>query len=92
MIQIPSQTAKPICSKREKKRSYSPEEMEEMKRCKQSPVYFYNKYFRKEGQKEMTEEEYSNHVTMIEHMRSMPLKLRSQYKDGPVFPSECFKK
>lgn len=32
---------------------------EEMKRC-ENPVYFYNKYVRKEGEKMMTEKEYND--------------------------------
>ena len=38
----------------------------ELQKCKDSFVYFYNKYVRKEGQKELTEAEYQ---------RNMPLKL-----------------
>lgn len=36
----------------------SPEDKEELQKCKDSPLYFYNKYWRREGQREITESEY----------------------------------
>lgn len=67
-------------------------DQEELQRCKDSPVYFYNKYVRKEGQKELTEAEYNDFVKQVEYQRNMPLKLRKHYKDRPLFPSECYEK
>lgn len=67
-------------------------DQEELQKCKDSPVYFYNKYVRKEGQKELTEAEYNDFVKQVEYQRNMPLKLRKHYKDRPMLPSECFEK
>jgi hypothetical protein len=65
---------------------------EELQKCKDSPVYFYNKYVRKEGQKELTEAEYNDFFKQVEYQRNMPLKLRKHYKDRPLLPSECYEK
>ena len=67
-------------------------DQEELQKCKDSPVYFYNNYVRKEGQKELTEAEYNDFVKQVEYQRNMPLKLRKHYKDRPMLPSECFEK
>ena len=67
-------------------------DQEELQKCKDSPVYFYNKYVRKAGQKELTEAEYNDFVKQAEYQRNMPLKLRNHYKDRPLLPSECYKK
>ena len=64
----------------------------ELQKCKDSPVYFYNKYVRKEGQKELTEAEYNDFVKQVKYQRNMPLKLRQYYKDRPLLPSECYEK
>ena len=64
----------------------------ELQKCKDSPVYFYNKYVRKEGQKELTEAEYENFVKQVEYQRNMPLKLRSIYKSRPLIPDQCYEK
>lgn len=44
----------------------------EFEKCKNSPVYFYNNYIRKEGQKEYTEQEYSDMEKMsrIAHIKA----------------------
>lgn len=65
---------------------------EELQKCKDSPVYFYNKYVRKDGQKELTEAEYNDFVKQVEYQRNMPLKLQKHYKERPLLPSECYKK
>lgn len=67
-------------------------DQEELQKCKNSPVYFYNKYVRKEGQKELTEAEYEDFVKQLEYKRYMPLKLRNHYKDRPLTPSQRYKK
>jgi vancomycin resistance protein YoaR len=67
-------------------------DQEELQKCKDSPVYFYNKYVRKEGQKELTESEYEDFIKQVEYQRNMPLKLRKHYKDKPLLPSECYEK
>src|SRR5690606_28162906 len=67
-------------------------DQKELQKCKDSPVYFYNKYVRKEGQKELTKAEYDDFVKQVEYQRNMPLKLRKHYKDQPLLPSECFAK
>jgi hypothetical protein len=67
-------------------------DQEELQKCKDSPVYFYNKYVRKEGQKELTQAEYEDFVKQVEYQRNMPLKLRSHYKDRPLTPDQCYEK
>lgn len=67
---------------------------EELDKCKASPVYFYNKYVRKEGMNEVTEEEYADIVRDAELIRNgLPAswKLRNRYKQ-PLTPNDCFKK
>ena len=59
-------------------------DQDEFQKCKDSPVYFYNKYIRKEGQKELTKAEYEAFVKQAEYQRNMPLKLRRHYKDRPL--------
>jgi hypothetical protein len=67
-------------------------DQEELQKCKDSLVYFYNKFFRKEGQNELTETEYNDFVKQVEYQRNMLLKLRKHYKDRPLFLSECYEK
>jgi hypothetical protein len=67
-------------------------DQEELQKCKDSLVYFYNNYVRKEGQKELTEAEYKNFVKEIEYKRNMPLKLRKHYNDRPLAPDQCYEK
>lgn len=55
-------------------------DQEELQKCKDSFVYFYNKYLKKEGQKELTEAEYNDFVKQVEYQRNMPLKLRRKKK------------
>ena len=64
----------------------------ELQKCKDEPVYFYNKYVRKDGMKELTEKEYTDFVKQVEYQKNMPLKLRSHYKDRPLLPSDCYDK
>jgi len=64
----------------------------ELQKCKDSPVYFYNKYVRKESQKELTEVEYDDFVKKMEYQRNIPLKLRSYYKDIQLTPDQCYEK
>jgi hypothetical protein len=63
---------------------------EELQKCKDSPVYFYNAYVRKEDQKELTEAEYEDFVKQVEYQRNMSLKLRSHYKDRPLTSDKCY--
>lgn len=62
-----------IRPKRNPKLSISLQELqhdkEEIERCVQSPVYFYNRYVRKEGQKVLTEEEYRQYVLKSGELR-----------------------
>ena len=64
----------------------------ELQKCKDSPVYFYNKYVRKETQRELTEAEYAELIKQSEYQRNMPLKLRRRYKDRPLTPEQMFEK
>mgnify|MGYP001580442263 CR=1 FL=1 len=43
---------------------------EELDKCTASPVYFYNKYVRKEGMREVTEEEYLGIQRDVELIRN----------------------
>lgn len=70
----------------------SQSEQDELQKCKDSPVYFYNKYVRKKGQKELTEAEYKDFIKQVEYQQNMPLKLRNHYKDRPLTPDECYEK
>lgn len=65
---------------------------DELQKCKDSPVYFYNNYIRKEGQKELTQLEYDNFIKQIEYQRNTPFKLRKHYKYYPLLPGDCFEK
>lgn len=67
-------------------------DQEEIQKCKDSSIYFYNKYVRKEGQKELTEAEYNDFVKQVEYQRNMPSKLRKHYKNRTLLPSECYEK
>lgn len=67
-------------------------DQEEFQKCKDSPVYYYNKYVRKEGQKELTETEYEDCVKQVWDQRNMSLKLRSQYKDRLLTLDQCYEK
>lgn len=67
-------------------------DQEELQKCKDSPVYFYNKYVRKKDEKKLTEAEYADFVKQVEYQRNIPLKLRKHYKDRPLLPSECYEK
>jgi hypothetical protein len=64
----------------------------ELQRCIDSPVYLYNKYIKKEGQREITEAEYNDFVTQVKYRRNMSLKLRSHYKDITSTLIQCYRK
>jgi hypothetical protein len=70
----------------------SSSDQEEIQKCKDSPVYFYNRYVRKEGQKEFTEGEFLDFVKQVEYERNLPFKLRKNYKNYPLLSSECYEK
>ena len=65
-------------------------EKEEFQKCKDSPVYFYNKYVRKEGKIELSEEQFNNFIreqTIIRntlnvpnHLRFYPVELANTFK------------
>ena len=63
----------------------------EFQKCKDSPVYFYNKYVREEGQKELTETEYKEFTKQVEFQRNMSLKLRRFYQVRPSTIDQCYK-
>lgn len=67
---------------------------EEMRKCEKSPVYFYNKYMRRKGERKLSEKEYaSRQKQAIEMMNGAPLlKLRSHYKDRPLLPKDCYER
>ncbi len=67
-------------------------DQKELQKCKDSPIYFYNKYVKKEGQRELTEVEYEDFIKHVRSQRNMPLKLRNHYKDRPLTPDQCYEK
>lgn len=64
------------------------QDKEELERCQQSPVYFYNKYVRKEGQKILTEEEYENSVKKGEAFAILKGRRKDIYM-YPITPEEA---
>lgn len=59
------------------------EQLEITRKCKESPAYFYNTYFRKEGQREYTDEE----LLELRRRAMMPLKFKGNYKSMyPLLP------
>lgn len=65
---------------------------EEIKKCEENPLYFYNTYVRKEGQKEFTQEEYDEFVRQVELYRhGKPLRGRTG-KLYPMKPDEAYLK
>jgi len=64
----------------------------ELQKCKDEPVYFYNKYVRKDDMKELTEKEYTDFIKQVEYQGNIPLKLRIHYKDRPLLLSDCYDK
>lgn len=71
-----------------KEEDFSPEEL---KKCKEDPLYFFNKYVKHKGKRDLTQEEYDSIVTA----RTKPeFMLRNRYGKTvfayPKTPSECF--
>lgn len=56
---------------------------EELKRCEDSPVYFYNKYVRKEGQKELSEFE----LKAMADEGDGSERAKAEY---PMTPDQCY--
>lgn len=63
-----------------------PEDAEEFKKCHDSPAYFYNKYVRREGQPELTDEELLKIQEDWRRKTEVPLKFRSR----PLTPDQCY--
>lgn len=62
---------------------------EEIERCQKSPCYFYNNYVRKEGQKELTEDEYNDFAEKVNLDRQ---KTRNDFRPAyPLTHNEAFK-
>lgn len=82
-------------SKKENKLKISMQELqqnnEELNRCKESPVYFYNKYIRKEGQKVLTEEEYKEMIIAVQALRAKvsASSIGSKKAKYPLTPAEA---
>lgn len=72
-------------------RKLSEADEEELRKCSESPVYFYNKYVKPDGQKELTEAEFEDHVKRVQAMRNPPMR-RIILQDRPVLPSEAYEK
>ena len=64
----------------------------ELQKCKDEPVYFYNKYFRKDGMKKLTKKEYTDFVKQYEHQGTMLWRSRICYKDRLLLLSNCYDK
>lgn len=68
---------------------------EEMIRCKEDPLYFYNTYCTINGEKvkPMTREEWNERMKQIEYLRNKsPLKFRQDYKDCLLPENDVFLK
>lgn len=67
---------------------------EELRKCKESGAYFYNNYIRQEGERELTEEEWENHVKEVDKMRNTPTKIPRHLRREiyPLSPTEAFNK
>jgi len=74
------------------KTQLSSADKEELQKCKNSPVYFYNKYVRKEGQQILTEREYTDFLKMMNYQVDNPLILRNKNKGRQLTPKECYNK
>lgn len=63
---------------------------DEMERCKDF-VYFYNKYIRKEGQPEVTREEYISWQQMANQLRHnrRPIHYAHGLSLNPLTPKDC---
>lgn len=69
-----------------KEEDFSPEEL---KRCKDDPLYFYNKYVKHEGKRDLTQEEYDAIVKdrqVAFTMKGRSSKIMFAY---PKTPDEC---
>lgn len=55
-------------------------DLDELEKCKNSVVYFYNNYVRHGEQKELTDSEFDAILKHLEYLKNNPLKLRSHYK------------
>ena len=65
---------------------------EEYEKCQASPVYFYNNYVRKEGDPELSEEEYLHWKKRAEFIRDGFVfgHKRNPCPDKPLTPDVCF--
>lgn len=77
-----------------KEEDFTPEELE---RCRKSPRYFYNKYWKiydKDGneipKKELSEEEWNERIVYLERLRHTPIIRRGM--EYPLTTNECFEK
>ena len=65
---------------------------EEMKKCEESPLYFYNTYVQFEGKRPLTQEQYDLLVKEVElHRNGKPLRGRTG-KLYPMKPDEAYLK
>jgi hypothetical protein len=68
------------------------DDKEERKKCEENPLYFYNNYMRREGDREFTQEEYDRHVEMVELYRHGKPLIGRTGKLYPMRPDEAFLK
>ena len=62
--------------------------LEEMKKCKESPLYFFNTYVQFDGKKQLTQEEYDEYVKQVKlYSNGKPLRGRTG-KLYPMKPNE----
>lgn len=65
---------------------------EEMRKCKESPLYFFNTYVQFDGKRQLTQEEYYEFVRVTELYRNgKPLRGRTG-KLYPMKPNEVYLK
>ena len=59
----------------------------ELERCQKDPVYFYNKYIRREGEEVLTAEKYKAHVEAVEKYRNAAGVLKGRTgREYPIIP------
>lgn len=64
--------------------------LEEMEKCKNNPCYFYNTYVRKEGERIVSEEEYSELVKQLDMSRFSTLTKSELVAEYPLTFDKVF--
>ena len=65
---------------------------EEIRKCKEDPVYFYNKYVRKAGEPELTKEQYERAVMITNSKWHVKARRGNFIYAYPLTIEDCFTK